>query len=231
MSTPRSNASTLLHRLLTRLESVFREPVNSLTHLFGAATGIWGTVMLLVNSTGSVWKSAVSLVFGLSFTGLFTSSGVYHWVKKQSLVERFQRLDHMMIYFFIAGSYTPFCIAVFDPKPAAITLSLIWAAALTGAGVKYFRIAMPRWFSTLLYVILGWAGIFLMPSIRDLLGFEAVVWILAGGVFYTVGAVIYALKKPDFFPKILGFHELWHVFVLAAGFCHLWAVYRFVIVA
>lgn len=222
--------ATLLRSVKT-LERFFREPVNSLTHLFGATIGVFGTVILLFNSTGSLWKSAVSLVFGLSFTGLFTSSGVYHWVKKQSLIARFQKLDHMMIYVFIAGSYTPFCIAVFEPPTAALVLSLIWTAAAVGAGVKFYQIAMPRWFSTLLYVIMGWAGVFLMPAVRELLGMESVLWILAGGVFYTVGAVIYALKKPNFLPHVLGFHELWHFFVLAAGFCHMWAVYRFVIVA
>jgi hemolysin III len=108
---------------------------------------------------------------------------------------------------------------------------LIWTAAAAGAVVKFFQIAMPRWFSTLLYVIMGWAGVFLMPAMREFLGIESVLWILAGGVFYTVGAVIYALKKPNFLPQLLGYHEIWHFFVLAASFCHMWAVYRFVIVA
>lgn len=214
--------------LYLKIETIIREPVNSLTHLAGALAGFVGMILMLQTASpfSSKWWSA--LVYGISVTGLFSASALYHWVKTPERVLRLRKLDHIMIYALIAGTYTPYCVTVFKESTAVWSLVAIWLVAAAGAGIKFFHIPMPRWVSTGLYLLMGWGAVFLVPAAYDSFGIGPVIWIFAGGLSYSIGAIIYATKKPDPFPSVFGFHEIWHLFVLIAAAFHFWGIYRYV---
>lgn len=196
-----------------------REPMNSLTHFIGAVVFSIGVVVLLVVAMqrgASVSAIVGAVVFGVSLVLLYSASSIYHYVNKttEQLVW-LRKLDHAMIYVLIAGSYTPLLLS-YSQNGLRITLA-IWALALVGIILKLCWKNMPRVFSTVLYVALGWS-IVLDPSSIIAMPRMTSILLLVGGLFYTVGAVIYAFKKPKL--SWIGFHELFHLFVLAGSAAH-----------
>jgi hemolysin III len=208
-----------------------REPVNALTHLFGALLAAVGLVVLVVNgvSDNSALEVVSFAIFGSSLVLLYTTSGIYHLL---DLSERgmalLRRLDHMMIYVLIAGTYTPICLVLLQGRLGIGLLIAVWAIAVIGVAQKLLWMHAPRWLSTALYLAMGWAALIIS---RPLLGAAPVgffVWIIAGGVLYSIGAIVYATKRPDPVPGVFGFHEIWHLFVMAGSFSHYWAVLAYV---
>ncbi len=207
--------------MLSRL----REPVNGLTHLAGAIAAFFGQIALLVVSWDVTTKIVTSLIYGISLILMFSASATYHLAKvKPRLHEIFHRLDHSAIFLLIAGTYTPFCMLAFTGFLRWGLLAIVWSFALIGILTKVFIPGMPRWLHTAPYVIMGWLGVIAAGQLFKDLSAWVLIWILIGGVIYTIGAVIYATKKLDLFPGKFGFHELWHIFVLLGASAHFVAV-------
>lgn len=206
-----------------------REPVNSLTHLAGAALSLMGLAVLLVVWLCSPGRAPVmlvsALVFGLSLVALYSASGIYHYYSGPvKILARLKKLDHAMIYVLIAGSYTPICLRFMPWPHGGWFLLVIWSIAAAGILAKLCWIGAPRLFSTILYLLMGWAVVFDFSSFAGLP--RTVMFLLAaGGVSYTAGGVIYAAKKPNL-SKTFGFHELFHLFVLGGSLLHYFAVWQ-----
>ena len=208
-----------------------REPVNALTHLLGAALAAAGTIVLIVNgaSNDSPRQVVAFAIFGASLVLLYSTSGIYHLLNASERGLAFlQRLDHMMIYVLIAGTYTPLCLVLLRGRLGISLLVLVWTIAVIGILQKLLWMHAPRWFSTVLYLGMGWAALAVAKPVLDAAPLGFVIWILAGGVFYTIGAIVYATKWPDPAPGVFGFHEIWHLFVMAGSFSHYWAVLEYV---
>lgn len=208
-----------------------RDPVNGFIHCIGAFLAIVGLVLLIFQSINpdKPWHLVTFSVFGAGLIFLYTTSTLYHWLPfSEKGVQRMRRLDHMMIFILIAATYTPICLIPLRGVWGWSLFGSIWGMAILGIFLKVFWLKAPRWFSTGVYVVMGWLAIVgIWPLIRALkLG--GFLWVLVGGLFYTVGAVIYALKKPDPWPHVFGFHEIFHVFVILGSFSHFWVMYRYV---
>ncbi len=207
-----------------------REPANGLTHLAGALLSVVALVALvrLALGAGTIRHLVAFVVFGLSLLGLYTASALYHTLPLGPIgVARLLRLDHMMIFVLIAGTYTPFCLVALRGGWRWGLLALIWGLALGGAVLKLRWMHAPAWLSTTLYVAMGWAALLAAPAFLAAVPAGALVWVLAGGVVYTIGALIFALDRPRLRPDVFGAHALWHLCVLVGSGCHVWAVARY----
>lgn len=208
----------------------FKEPVNAITHLVGALFAVAATVALLLVSDGSP-RTVVSLaIYGVSSVLLFSASTLLHAVRAGTRLERWlRRLDHAAIFVLIAGSYTPIALIAMQPSFAGwgwTLFGVVWGIALAGLVFKLLWIGAPRWLSTALYLAMGWLVVLAIVPVARSLGLTNMTWLGLGGAFYTVGAVIYGLKRPNPWPGVFGFHELWHLFVLAGWGCHLVMMFR-----
>ena len=207
--------------------SKFREPVSGLTHLFGAILSILGLNILIQHSV-ITYKSSL-IVFGISLILLYTASSVYHLVyASDKAIMVLRRIDHSMIYILIAGTYTPICLIALKGHLGSILCIAIWALALTGIILKIFWFNAPRWLYTFFYVFMGWIAVFAIYPLLKAISFSGVLWLMAGGISYTIGAVIYAAKWPKITSELFGFHEIFHIFVLLGSFCHFWMIFKYV---
>ncbi|TNE74321.1 hemolysin III family protein [bacterium] len=215
-----------------QLSSIIREPVNSLTHAVGALAAVVGLVFMIYDSSQRESYLAImaSLFFGISMILLYSSSAAYHWVMgSDNRILWLKRVDHMMIFILIAGSYTPYCLIALPSPMSWIVFGIVWGIAVGGVLLKLLWIHAPRWISTGIYLGMGWMSVAIFPSMVDTFTLGGYIWLGLGGLAYTIGAVIYALKKPDPFPLKFGFHEIWHIFVMAGTFCHFWSIYNYVL--
>ena len=206
-----------------------REPFNAFSHFLGAIiASAWLILLMIKGSDDPVSYQASFLIYGITVVLMFGSSAVYHTINVSKKKEELFRLfDHILIYVVIAGSYTPICAILLDGPWRFGMLLGIWLFALGGVIKKIFWLNAPRWFSTLMYLLMGWVSVLIFPKLWDLLPHWFSYWIIIGGLFYTIGAVIYATQKPDFLPDKFGFHELWHLFVMGGAFSHFYAIYHF----
>ena len=202
-----------------------REPVNSLTHWVGAALALVGLVTLLIVGWSTPAKVISLTIYGVSLIAMFSASATYHMVRvKDKALEIFRKVDHSAIYLLIAGTYTPFCVNAFEGFWKWGMLSIIWSLALIGIIVKVFYIRAPRWVNALIYVVMGWFSVSAAGQMLAVLPAWVFGWLIAGGVIYTLGAVVYATKIFNFKPGVFGFHEVWHIFVMLAAAAHFVAV-------
>lgn len=174
---------------------------------------------------------AALAVFIVSMILLYAASTVYHTLDISEKVNRLLRkLDHMMIFILIAGTYTPICLIVLGNRSGFLLLALVWAIAAAGILINAFWISCPKWFSSLIYISMGWVCVTAFREIISALPPAAFSWLLAGGIIYTVGGVIYALKLPIFNSrhKNFGSHEIFHLFVMGGSLCHYVVMYAFV---
>lgn len=210
----------------------FREPVSGLMHLAAAVLALVGLAALLILDRGSVQIRLSLLVYGLSLVAMLSASAAYHLIKARPEVELvLRKLDHSAIYLLIAGTYTPVCLFFFDGFFRWGLLAIIWAIAATGILVKLFVIKSPRWVTAGIYLVMGWLAIFGLKEMLATMPAGALLWLLAGGLFYSAGAVIYITKKMDFFPGVFGFHEVWHIFVVLGCLSHFILVARYIAAA
>lgn len=171
-----------------------------------------------------------ALVFALSVAAMLGASALYHCVTWSPRVRPWmRRLDHAGIYALIAGTYTPFGLLVLSGNWTVVVLAIVWTGAAAGVALRFLWVDAPKWLSAVIGVALGWVGIVAFPQILDEIGLTPALLLLAGGIAYTVGAVIYALRRPDPVPEVFGYHELFHVFVLAAVASHYAAVAFYVL--
>jgi len=215
------------------MQITIREPGSAITHFIGMMMAVFAAVPLLVKaglSSGSMCLTAMT-VFMASMILLYGASATYHSVNLSGKPLRvFQKLDHMMIFVLIAGSYTPVCLIVLGGRLGYAMLALVWVIALAGMIIKACWITCPKWFSSVIYIAMGWVCVLVFGKLLDTLSTAAFLWLLAGGVLYTAGGVIYALKLPLFNSrhKAFGSHEVFHLFVMAGSICHFIFMYRYV---
>ncbi len=213
---------------MSHLNRAFREPINGLTHLAGAILSLFGTFGLLLPAlqSGNLLQVATFSVFGASLTGLYSASSAYHLLRVSEPATRWlRRLDHTMIYILIAGTYTPVCLIVLRGAWGWTLFGLIWALALAGMLSTLFYLNKPRWLSAGLYILMGWLVVVALAPLLQRLPPSGLFWAVLGGLLYTGGAVIYVRKRPNWLPGVFGFHELWHLFVLAGSAAHFIMVY------
>ena len=207
-----------------------RDPVSGLTHLAGGLLACAGLIVLLAKAaiTGRVDQLVAFGVFGLSLVARYLASFLYHLLPLSPAgVAWLRRLDHVAIFVLIAGTYTPFCLLALDGAWRWGLLSLIWGLALCGVLLKLLWMDAPRWLSVALYLGMGWVAVVAAPLLRSL-PTGGIAWVLTGGLIYSAGALVYGFKRPNLIPGAFGFHELWHLFVVAGSACHFWAVLRYV---
>lgn len=209
-----------------------REPISGLTHLFGVFASIIGLIILIVYSViqSSVWHIVTFSIFGASLILLYSASSIYHLASvSQKAINVLRRIDHSMIYLLIAGSYTPICLIALRGAWGWSIFGTIWGLTIIGIIIKNFWFNAPRWISTLFYIFMGWLVIIAIYPLNRVFSPGAMAWLFAGGIAYTVGGLIYATKWPKINLKYFGFHEIFHIFVLAGSFCHYWLMFKYVL--
>jgi hemolysin III len=176
-----------------------------------------GVVLVIAAPSGRATFAAV--VYALSMSAMFGASALYHRVDWHSLAARrwMRRLDHSMIYLLIAGTYTPFALLVLDGGLSRAVLIAVWGGALLGIALKMLWPDTPKWLTAAVYVTLGWVAVIAFPQLAGELGVTGMALVAGGGILYTAGAVVYALRRPDPVPAVFGYHEIFHVLVIAAA--------------
>ncbi len=188
-----------------------------------------GTVLLIHVGRGDLLSVATSIIYGLSVTLLFSASALYHYKKKEENEKSIWRtLDHISIFFMIAGTYTPVVSLVMNGAWRISILSVQWGLVVLGLILKLIWLRSPRWLTTAIYLTMGWIAVIALKPLYDSTSLSTVLILLGGGILYSLGAVIYAVKKPNPVPGFFGFHEIFHLFVLAATIVHFILVYRIV---
>ncbi len=208
-----------------------REPVNGLTHLAGVLLSMIALVVLLSLAIAArdARQVIAFTIFGLSQIALYTASTLYHSLPLSPKgVARLRRIDHMMVFVLIAGTYTPICLVALGGGWGWSLLAVVWGLAIGGLILKTRWMHAPKWLSTGIYLLMGWTVIVAAPVLFHKLPAGALVWLLAGGIIYTIGAVIHALKRPNLIPGVFEAHALWHLFVLGGSACFFWMVVRYV---
>lgn len=205
--------------------SPMEERVNITSHALGFVLSIIALILLFMRASvnGSALQIISFSIFGISLIVLYAASTLYHRAKNPELRSRLRVFDHASIYVLIAGSYTPFALITLKGELGWIVFGLSWGLALTGIILKLFFTGKYSLISTLMYLFLGWMVIFFINPLMDNLSPDGFIWLAAGGLFYTVGAVLYAIKKIPFN------HAIFHVFVLLGSFAHFVSVYFYVL--
>ena len=210
-----------------------REPVNGFTHMAGAILSFIGLLAMVIKATlynPSVTAISSVIVFGISLILLYSASATYHLVVSSDKVINFlRRLDHAMIFILIAGSYTPFCLIALNGPTGWILFGVILTTAIAGVCFKLIWFNCPRWISTSIYVAMGWISVFLISPLHKALSSQGIFLLILGGVFYTIGAIIYATKPKFLNFKYLGFHEIFHIFIILGSLSHFLCVFNYVI--
>jgi hemolysin III len=210
----------------------FRDPVSGLTHFAGFLLSIAAFILLETYAArhGRTWHIVAFAIFGTSLILLYGASSMYHLLPLSPHgVTILRRIDHSMIFVLIAGTYTPICLIPLRGVWGWSLFSITWSMAIAGIVQAFFWLNAPRWFSTLLYLVMGWLVIIAFYPLIHSIPVNGIIWFVLGGLCYTGGAIIYALKRPNPFPGIFGFHEIWHIFVMAGSFCHFWAILYYLI--
>lgn len=219
------------------MDKIFREPINGLTHLFGALLSLVGLIAMIVkintttnfSSNFAIALTAV-LIFGISLILLYSTSATYHLTKaSDSIIAFLRRLDHSMIFVLIGGSYMPFALLALQGTTRIVFTILIAALTIGGVLFKMIWFNCPRWLSTGIYIGMGWMAIFVIYPLYTSISLAGVLWLLGGGVLYTIGGVIYATKPKFLTFKNLGFHEIFHIFILLGSLAHYFCIFTYVL--
>lgn len=207
----------------------FRDPISGLTHLAAAAFAVCGLVILLLIGSDNSAKAISLAIYGLSLILMLAASATYHLVKAPPrVIKVLRKVDHSAIYLLIAGSYTPICVHFFHGFWQWWFVGIIWGMALIGVAIKIFIINAPRWVTAGIYLLMGWMAVIAIPEMLVTMPVSALIWLVLGGLFFTLGAAVYISKKPDFLPNVFGFHELWHIFVIIGCACHFIVIAYFI---
>jgi len=209
------------------------DPISGLTHFIGALFSVAGLVLLVVYGAkyGTAWHVVSFSIFGASLILLYSASTLYHWLPlKPPAREILRKIDHMMIYVLIAGTYTPICLIPIRGGWGWSLFGSIWGLAILGIILKIFWMNAPRWLYTSFYVFMGWLAVIAFYPLVIAISWSGLFWLVAGGVLYSLGAVIYGLKKPSITPNF-GFHEIFHLFVMAGSLSHFILMWFFILPA
>ena len=211
-----------------------KEPGSAITHFIGMLMAIFAAVPLLIKAASEPSRVyIISLtIYAVSLILLYAASTTYHTFDISAKVNTIlKKIDHMMISVLIAGSYTPVCLIVLKGRTGIILLSIVWGIAIAGILIKAFWVYCPKWVSSILYIGMGWTCVLAFTQILNNMSPAAFGWLLAGGIIYTVGGVIYALKLPLFNNrhKNFGSHEIFHLFVMGGSACHFVVMYSYLL--
>ena len=211
-----------------------KEPGSAITHFIGMLMAIFAAVPLLIkaaNEPSQIYIISLT-IYAASLILLYAASTTYHTFDVSERVNTIlKKIDHMMISVLIAGSYTPVCLIVLKGRTGLILLAVVWSIAIAGIMIKAFWVYCPKWVSSVLYIGMGWTCVLAFTQILNNMSPAAFGWLLAGGIIYTVGGVIYALKLPIFNNrhKNFGSHEIFHLFVMGGSACHFVVMYAFLL--
>ena len=211
-----------------------KDPGSAITHFIGMLMAIFAAVPLLIKAAHEPSRIYIGslTVYAISLILLYAASTTYHTFDISPKVNTIlKKIDHMMISVLIAGTYTPICLLVLDRKTGIPLLLLVWGIAIAGILIKAFWVYCPKWFSSVLYIGMGWTCVLAFTQILNTMSSAAFAWLLTGGIIYTVGGVIYALKLPIFNSrhKNFGSHEIFHLFVMGGSMCHFVVMYAFLL--
>ena len=215
------------------MQITIREPGSAITHFIGMMLAVFASTPLLIKTAAAANPIAYAAmaIFMFSMITLYGASALYHSVNvKDRILRIFRKIDHMMIFVLIAGSYTPVCLLVLGGRSGYTLLAVVWSIAIIGMLVKALWITCPKWFSSIIYIAMGWVCLGVFGQLWTSLPRSAFLWLLAGGLIYTAGGIIYALKLPIFNSKHKNFgsHEIFHLFVMGGSFCHFIFMYLYV---
>lgn len=210
-----------------------REPINSLTHLVGAILSLFALIAMLakglINNASSIAIVSV-VIFGISLISLYSVSATYHGViTSEKIIFRLRKLDHSMIFILIAGSYAPFCLIALGDSKGTIFFTTIASIALAGILFRMLWFNCPRWLQTALYIGLGWAAIFMIKPLSQVLSPISLFLLVLGGVLYTIGGVIYGIKPKKLQLGKFGFHEIFHIFIILGSLSHFICVFTYLL--
>jgi hemolysin III len=207
------------------------DPFSCYSHLLGVALAIIGLVVLVATSGDDPWRIVGFSIYGASLILLYLASTVYHWLLLPIAQRKWlNRIDHVAIFLLIAGTYTPVCIVTLRGGWGWTIFAVVWGAAVAGTIIKLGFRSLPRWISASIYVAMGWIAVVAMAPLMRAFPPSALAWLLAGGLLYTAGAVVYATRRPNPYPRVFGFHEIFHIFVLAGSAAHFVFMLRWVAV-
>lgn len=209
----------------TKYYSPLEERINIFSHAFGILLSVAGSILLVsrASALGGLLHVLSAVAFGLGMILLYSASTIYHSSKEPKLRNRLRVVDHTSIYVLIAGTYTPFALITLHGKTGWIIFGTVWGIAAAGIVLKLFFTGRFNILSTAMYVLMGWIIMFAAKPLIQNLPSEGLMWLLAGGIAYTLGAVIYSIKKIKFN------HAIFHIFVLMGSFCHFFSVYFYVL--
>ncbi len=219
---------------MTKIIDKIKDPGSALTHFIGALLSIIFAIPLLIRGAnqGLIYFISV-IIFLFSMILLYLASTLYHTIDISDKVnQRLRKFDHMAIYTLIAGTYTPICLIALNGFVGNGLLILIWSLAIIGIIITAFWVNGPKWVSSVIYIAMGWTCLLAFKPIIGALSRPAFFWLLLGGVIYTVGGIIYALKIPVFDGRFkhFGLHEIFHLFVMGGSFCHYILIYKYIAV-
>ena len=215
------------------MQITIREPGSAITHFIAMMLTVFAAAPLLVKSALSDTANMLPAmtIFILSMVLLYGASATYHSLNIGGRALRiFRKVDHMMIFVLIAGSYTPVCLIVLGGRMGHTLFAVVWGIAIVGMLLKACWVTCPKWFSSIIYIAMGWVCVFVFGPLWNTLPHNAFLWLLAGGIIYTIGGVIYALKLPLFNSRhtFFGSHEIFHLFVMGGSLCHFIFMYHYV---
>ena len=216
------------------IEEHVKDPGSAITHFIGMLMAIFAAIPLLIKAAhepSRIYLVSIA-IYAASLILLYAASTTYHTFNISKKVNTvLKKIDHMMISVLIAGSYTPICLLVLGGRTGWILLAIVWGFAIAGILIKAFWVFCPKWVSSVLYIGMGWTCVLAFTQLLNSLSPAAFGWLLAGGIIYTVGGVIYALKLPIFNSKHKNFgsHEIFHLFVMGGSLCHFVVMYAFVL--
>lgn len=210
-----------------------KDPVSGFTHLAGAIASAIGLIFLILKAKATI-DIASATIFGVSLILLYSASAIYHLLNVSEKTTRILRkLDHIMIYVLIAGTYTPICLGPLIGGWGWSIFGVIWGLTILGLFLTIFWLNAPRWLTTGIYLLMGWIAIIaiypIIMTFKEYNALSSLLWLLAGGVFYTLGAVNYGLKWPKLKNKYFSFHEIFHIFILLGSISHYWFIFKYVL--
>lgn len=217
-----------------KMKKQLKDPGSAITHFIGMMMAIFASIPLLIKAAREPDNLYLicAAIYLASLILLYAASTSYHTFNlSEKANRRLKKLDHMMIFVLIAGSYTPICLISLGGRTGKILLAIVWSIAIVGILFKAFWVYCPKWVSSVLYIGMGWTCVLAFTQIINALPKAAFLWLLAGGIIYTVGGIIYALKLPIFnsLHKNFGSHEIFHLFVMGGSLCHFILMYVFIL--
>ena len=215
------------------MKKKIKDPGSAATHFIGWMMALLAAFPLILKAAQTPDKiHVVSLfIFIASMIALYAASTIYHTLNiSERINKRLKKIDHMMIFVLIAGTYTPICLIALRGPVGYGLLAIVWSIAILGIIFKMFWVTCPKWVSSVLYISMGWVCFLAFTKIINALSKEAFLWLFVGGIIYTIGGIIYALKLPIFNGKhkYFGSHEIFHLFVMGGSFCHFILMYKFI---